>query len=184
VNPGDGAFYGPKIDFVVRDSLRRRWQLGTIQLDFSMPKRFGLEYIGPDGQTHVPVMIHRAILGSFERFIGVLLEHTAGELPLWLAPVQVKVLPVSDKFFSYAEEVLSALRREDIRCEIDRSSEKLGKKIRDAEQEKVPLIWVLGAKESESRTVSIRDRRRRVQEEGIPLQKAIENLRGQASPPV
>lgn len=176
INPGDGAFYGPKIDFVVRDSLRRRWQLGTIQLDFSMPKRFGLTYIGPDGREHTPVMIHRAILGSFERFVGVLLEHTAGELPLWLAPVQVKVLPVSEKFLAYAEEVLRALQVAGIRAEVDRSDEKLGKKIRLAEQEKVPLVWVVGAKEAESRTVAVRDRRNRSQAEGVPLEGAIKQV--------
>jgi len=176
INPGDGAFYGPKIDFIVRDSLRRRWQLGTIQLDFSMPKRFGLEYIGPDGAPHTPVMIHRAILGSFERFIGVLLEHTAGELPLWLAPVQVKVLPVSEKVMAYAQEVLHALEAAGLRGALDTSDEKLGKKIRQAELEKVPLIWVVGAKEAETRTVSIRDRRERTQAEGIPLEEAVRKV--------
>ncbi|MCX7606015.1 MAG: threonine--tRNA ligase [Bacteroidia bacterium] len=184
INPGDGAFYGPKIDFVVRDSLRRRWQLGTIQLDFSMPQRFGLEYIGVDGQPHVPVMIHRAILGSFERFIGVLLEHTAGELPLWLAPVQVKVLPVSEKFYSYADEVAQLLLGAGIRCEIDHSDEKLGKKIRLAEQEKVPFIWVVGAKEAELRTVSIRDRQTRTQKTDVPLQEAVESIQKEASLPL
>lgn len=179
INPGDGAFYGPKIDFVVRDSLRRRWQLGTIQLDFSMPKRFGLTYIGPDGQEHTPVMIHRAILGSFERFVGVLLEHTAGELPLWLAPVQVRVLPVSEKFLSYAEEVFSVLQAAGIRAEVDRSDEKLGKKIRSAEQAKLPVIWVVGAKEAENRLVSIRDRRQRIQTEGAPLPEALRQLQTQ-----
>ncbi len=179
INPGDGAFYGPKIDFVVRDSLRRRWQLGTIQLDFSMPKRFGLMYIGPDGQEHTPVMIHRAILGSFERFVGVLLEHTAGELPLWLAPVQVRVLPVSEKFLPYADEVFALLQAAGLRAEVDRSDEKLGKKIRLAEQAKVPLIWVVGAKEAESRTVAIRDRQSRSQAEGVPLEAALEQLQRQ-----
>lgn len=176
INPGDGAFYGPKIDFVVRDSLRRRWQLGTIQLDFSMPKRFGLEYIGPDGQPHTPVMIHRALLGSFERFIGVLLEHTAGELPLWLSPVQVKVIPVSEKFFDYAQRVGQALEEKEIRYEIDYTDEKLGKKIRQAEQEKVPLIWVVGAREAETQTVAIRDRRERTQKEGVSLRVAVEEV--------
>lgn len=184
INPGDGAFYGPKIDFIVRDSLRRRWQLGTIQLDFSMPKRFGLEYIGPDGSPHTPVMIHRAILGSFERFIGVLLEHTGGELPLWLAPVQVKVLPVSEKISGYATEVTQALEAVGIRWALDTTDEKLGKKIRQAEQEKVPIIWVVGAKEAESGTVSIRDRRTRTQAENIPLAEAVEMLRSAAQLPL
>lgn len=177
INPGDGAFYGPKIDFVIRDSLKRRWQLGTIQLDFSMPRRFGLTYIGPDGAPHTPVMIHRALLGSFERFIGVLLEHTAGELPAWLAPIQVKVLPVSEKFLPYGEKILEILQKNEINAELDTSSEKLSKKIRQAEQEKVPIIWIIGQKEVESETVSIRDRRHRTQTEGIPLAEAIKNLK-------
>ncbi|MCS6790613.1 MAG: threonine--tRNA ligase [Bacteroidia bacterium] len=183
VNPGDGAFYGPKIDFIVRDSLQRRWQLGTIQLDFSMPRRFGLEYVGTDGQTHVPVMIHRAILGSFERFIGVLLEHTGGELPLWLAPVQVKVLPVSDKFLGYAQEVAQRLEKAGLRYEVDFSQEKLGKKILFAEQEKVPMIWVVGAKEAEQGTVAVRDRTQRTQEEGVPLDAAIAALQEKVQSP-
>ncbi|MCS7297254.1 MAG: threonine--tRNA ligase [Bacteroidia bacterium] len=183
VNPGEGAFYGPKIDFVIKDSLQRRWQLGTIQLDFSMPQRFGLSYVGPDGAPHTPVMIHRALLGSFERFIGILLEHTGGELPLWLAPVQIKVLPVSEKSFDYARQVSTALQAANLRCEVDWSSEKLGKKIREAEQEKVPLIWVVGAREAETQTVSIRNRRERTQQEGIPLEEAIHTVRTFAQPP-
>ncbi len=183
INPGDGAFYGPKIDFVVRDSLRRRWQLGTIQLDFSMPQRFGLTYIGSDGQAHTPVMIHRAILGSFERFIGVLLEHTAGELPLWLAPVQVKILPVSEKFLPYAQALYAQLLQHGLRPAVDESDEKLGKKIRTAEQEKVPLIWVVGAKEAETRTVSVRDRQNRTSHEAVPLQEALQELQARAQPP-
>jgi len=183
INPGDGAFYGPKIDFVVRDSLRRRWQLGTIQLDFSMPQRFGLTYIGPDGQAHTPVMIHRAILGSFERFIGVLLEHTAGELPLWLAPVQVKILPVSEKFLPYARELYTQVLERGLRPDVDESDEKLGKKVRTAEQEKVPLIWVVGAKEAETRTVSVRDRQSRTSREAVPLQEALQELHTRAQPP-
>lgn len=184
INPGDGAFYGPKIDFIVRDSLRRRWQLGTIQLDFSMPRRFGLEYIGPDGAPHTPVMIHRAVLGSFERFVGVLLEHTAGELPLWLAPIQVKVLPVSERFYEYAQTVGKRLSDAEIRYAIDTSDEKLGKKIRIAEQEKVPLIWVVGTKEAETGTVSIRDRRSRTQQEAVPLSEAIQMIREAGHPPL
>ncbi|GIV22686.1 MAG: hypothetical protein KatS3mg025_0345 [Bacteroidia bacterium] len=141
-----------------------------------MPKRFGLEYIGPDGQPHPPVMIHRALLGSFERFIGVLLEHTAGELPLWLSPVQVKVIPVSEKFFDYAQRVGQALEEREVRYEIDYTDEKLGKKIRQVEQEKVPLIWVVGAREAETQTVAIRDRRDRTQKEGVPLRVAVEEV--------
>lgn len=174
INPGDGAFYGPKIDIVVRDSLRRRWQLGTIQLDFSMPRRFGLTYIGPDNQPHTPVMIHRAILGSFERFIGILLEHTAGELPLWLAPTQVRILPVSDKFLPYAETVYQKAFDAGLRVDLDRSNEKLNKKILVAEQAKIPLLWVVGAREAEQHTVSIRDRHQRTQQNDIPLEEAIQ----------
>jgi threonyl-tRNA synthetase len=183
INPGDGAFYGPKIDIVVRDSLRRRWQLGTIQLDFSMPRRFGLTYIGPDNQPHTPVMIHRAILGSFERFIGILLEHTAGELPLWLAPTQIKILPISDKFLSYAESVYERAYQAGLRVELDRSNEKLNKKILLAEQAKIPLIWIVGAKEAENQTVSIRDRRERTQRSDIPVNQAIQEALSAAAPP-
>lgn len=182
INPGDGAFYGPKIDIVVRDSLRRRWQLGTIQLDFSMPRRFGLTYIGPDNQPHTPVMIHRAILGSFERFIGILLEHTAGELPLWLAPTQVRILPVSDKFLPYAETVYQKAFDAGLRVDLDRSNEKLNKKILVAEQAKIPLLWVVGAREAEQHTVSIRDRHQRTQQNDIPLEEAIQRVL-QASQP-
>lgn len=183
VNPGDGAFYGPKIDLIVRDSLRRRWQLGTIQLDFSMPQRFGLTYIGPDGQPHTPVMIHRAILGSFERFIGILLEHTAGELPLWLAPVQVKLLPVSERFLAYARELYARVLERGLRPALDESDEKLGKKIRVAEQEKVPLIWVVGSKEAETGTVAVRDREHRTQREGVPVEEALQELQARSLPP-
>jgi threonyl-tRNA synthetase len=183
INPGDGAFYGPKIDILVRDSLRRRWQLGTIQLDFSMPRRFGLTYIGPDNQHHTPVMIHRAILGSFERFIGILLEHTAGELPLWLAPTQVKILPISDKFLPYAESVYEKAYQAGLRVELDRSNEKLNKKILLAEQAKIPLLWIVGAKEAENQTVSIRDRRERTQRSDIPVSQAIQEALSAAAPP-
>lgn len=156
LNEGDGAFYGPKIDFVVQDSLHRHWQLGTIQLDFSMPERFDLNYIGPDSQQHRPVMIHRAVLGSFERFIGVLLEHTAGELPLWLAPVQAIALPVSDKSNVYAQEVVKYLRNKGCRVDLDLRSEKIGKKIRDAEVAKIQYMLIIGEKEQESSQVSVR----------------------------
>jgi threonyl-tRNA synthetase len=156
LNPGDGAFYGPKIDFVVRDTLRREWQLGTIQLDFSMPERFGLEYKGADSQNHRPVMIHRAILGSFERFIGILLEHTAGELPLWLAPEQVRILPISDRFIEYSNTVRDMLMKEGFRVEVDKRDERVGRKIRDAELQKIPLMFVVGEKEAEAESVSVR----------------------------
>ena len=156
LNAGDGAFYGPKIDFVVQDSLRRHWQLGTVQLDFSMPERFDLSYVGADSQTHRPVMIHRAVLGSFERFIGVLLEHTAGELPLWLTPVQAIALPVSEKSNVYTQEIVKHLRSRGCRVDIDLRNEKIGKKIRDAELSKTPYMLIIGEKEQESNQVSVR----------------------------
>jgi threonyl-tRNA synthetase len=156
LNPGDGAFYGPKIDFVVKDSLKRSWQLGTIQLDFSMPVRFGLEYVASDGSTKRPVMIHRAVLGSFERFFGVLLEHTAGNLPLWLSPTQVSVLTISEKFTDYAQEVVRFLRPFNLRASADLRGEKVTRKVRDAEVNKVPYMLIVGEKESQNRQVSIR----------------------------
>ena len=158
VNEGDGAFYGPKIDFHLRDSLGRTWQCGTIQLDFQMPLNFGLEYIAEDGSRQRPIMIHRVCFGSIERFIGILTEHFAGKFPTWLAPTQVKVLPVSDKSMDYAKEVYEALRGKMIRCELDTRNEKIGYKIREAQLEKVPYMLIIGAKEVETNTVSVRDR--------------------------
>ncbi len=156
LNPGDGAFYGPKIDMHMTDSLGRSWQLGTVQLDYSMPDRFGLTYTGADNQEHTPVMIHRAMLGSYERFIGIMLEHYAGELPLWLAPVQAIVLPVSDRFNDYAAGVRDTLGAGDVRVEIDARSESISRKIRDAELRKVPYMLVVGEREQEQRSVSVR----------------------------
>lgn len=176
INPGDGAFYGPKIDFVVRDNLKRHWQLGTIQLDFSMPKRFGLEYVGKNNQLHTPVMIHRAILGSFERFVGILIEHTAGELPGWLAPVQVAILPISEKYVAYAEEIAQEVQKQGYRVMIDTSDEKLGKKVRNAEEAHIPLLVILGAKEVETQTVSLRHRPTRTQTSQVPLQNFLHQL--------
>ena len=159
VNEGDGAFYGPKIDFHLRDSLGRTWQCGTIQLDFQMPLNFGLEYIAEDGSRQRPIMIHRVCFGSIERFIGILTEHFAGKFPTWLAPTQVKVLPVSDKSMNYAKEVYEALRGKMIRCELDTRNEKIGYKIREARQvDRVPYMLIIGAKEVETNTVSVRDR--------------------------
>ena len=155
---GEAAFYGPKIDFVVKDSIGRDWQLGTIQVDYNLPERFELEYIGPDNAPHRPVMIHRAPLGSPERFIGILIEHFAGAFPLWLAPVQAAVLPVSDKFADYAGEVARELREAGFRVELDESAEKIGAKIRRATMEKVPYMAVVGGREAEDRTVSVRGR--------------------------
>ena len=159
VNEGDGAFYGPKIDFHLRDSLGRTWQCGTIQLDFQMPLNFGLEYIAEDGSRQRPIMIHRVCFGSIERFIGILTEHFAGKFPTWLAPTQVKILPVSDKSMDYAKEVYEALREKMIRCELDTRNEKIGYKIREARQvDRVPYMLIIGAKEVETNTVSVRDR--------------------------
>ncbi len=156
VEEGEAAFYGPKIDFMVKDALGRQWQLGTVQIDYIMPERFNLEYTGSDGQKHRPVVIHRAPFGSLERFIGVLIEHYAGEFPLWLAPVQVAVLPVSQNFFEFSKEVAMKLKEADIRVEFDERNEKLGYKIRDWETQKVPYMLVIGEKEIESGSVSVR----------------------------
>ncbi|MBC7889044.1 MAG: threonine--tRNA ligase [Ferruginibacter sp.] len=153
---GEAAFYGPKLDFMVRDAIGRKWQLGTIQVDYNLPERFDLTYIGEDNAKHRPVMIHRAPFGSMERFIAVLIEHCAGKFPLWLAPTQVKILPISDKFLPYAEIVLSELKKADIRAEIDDRNEKIGKKIRDTELAKLPFMLVLGEKEMTESKVAIR----------------------------
>ena len=158
VNEGDGAFYGPKIDFHLEDSIGRTWQCGTIQLDMQMPQRFDLEYTGADGEKHRPVMIHRVAFGSIERFIGILIEHFAGAFPTWLAPVQVKVLPISDKYAEYGQKVLAALEEAGIRAEIDTRSEKIGYKIREAQMNKIPYMLVAGAKEEEAGLVSVRSR--------------------------
>ena len=156
LNPGDGAFYGPKIDFHIMDSLRRSWQCATIQLDFSMPERFGLEYVGEDGERHRPVMIHRAIFGSFERFIGILVEHFAGNFPTWLAPVQVAVLPLTDSQLEAATAVYQALQQAGIRAHLETRSEKIGYKIRLAETRKIPWMLVIGAREAEENKVAVR----------------------------
>lgn len=158
VNEGDGAFYGPKIDFHLEDSIGRTWQCGTIQLDMQMPQRFDLEYTGADGEKHRPVMIHRVAFGSVERFIGILIEHFAGAFPTWLSPVQVKVLPISDKYMDYAQSVLSQLNDAGIRAEIDTRAEKIGYKIREARLQKIPYMLVVGAKEEEEKAVSVRSR--------------------------
>ncbi len=159
VNHGEGAFYGPKIDYHVKDSLGRMWQCGTIQLDFSMPERFELEYIGPDNDKHRPVMIHRAILGSVERFIGILIEHYGGAFPLWLAPVQCIFLPISEKHHKYAENLFKQTIEQGIRCKLDNRNEKIGYKIREAEVKKIPYMFIIGDKELESQSVSVRKRK-------------------------
>ncbi len=163
INEGDGAFYGPKIDFHLEDSIGRTWQCGTIQLDFQLPQRFGIEYTGDDGQPHQPVMIHRVAFGSVERFIGILIEHYAGKFPFWLSPVQIKVLPISDKYADYANKVTGDLKALGYRAQIDGRSEKIGYKIREARNERVPYMLILGEKEESAGTVSIR---RRDDEEG------------------
>ena len=158
VNEGDGAFYGPKLDFHVKDSIGRTWQCGTIQLDMLMPERFDMTYIGEDGQKHRPVMVHRTVFGSVERFLGILIENYNGAFPVWLAPVQVKFLPISDKHLAYAKELRKKFKKMGIRVEVDESNEKIGYKIRKAQMEKVPYMAVIGDKEMESNTLSIRDR--------------------------
>ena len=158
VNPGDGAFYGPKIDFHLEDCIGRTWQCGTIQLDFQMPDKFDMTYIGPDGNEHRPVMLHRTVFGSLERFMGILIEHYAGAFPFWLAPVQVRIVPVKGDHIPYAAEVESRLKEIGLRVEKDTRDEKLGKKIRDAQVEKIPFMVVLGSREVENGTLSVRDR--------------------------
>ncbi|MBL9156937.1 MAG: threonine--tRNA ligase [Verrucomicrobiales bacterium] len=158
--PGEAAFYGPKIDFVVKDVIGREWQLGTVQVDYNLPERFGLEYIGPDNAPHRPVMIHRAPFGSMERFVGVLIEHFAGKFPTWLSPEQVRVLPISEKFDAAAREVVDTLRAEGVRVTIDDSSDKVGAKIRLAQLERIPYMLIIGAKEQELNQVSVRHRER------------------------
>ena len=180
VNEGDGAFYGPKIDFHLQDSIGRTWQCGTIQLDFQLPQRFEVEYIGADGEKHRPIMIHRVILGSVERFIGILIEHYAGKFPMWIAPVQVRVLAVSDKFMPYAEKILMELKNRGLRCELDECAEKIGYKIRNAQMEQIPYMIIVGQKEMERDEVSVRGR-----DEGdlgaMKLQGFLEKIKDEVS---
>ncbi len=158
INEGDGAFYGPKLDFHLKDSLGRTWQCGTIQLDFQLPQRFDISYVGADGELHRPIMIHRVVFGSIERFIGILIEHFAGKFPLWMSPVQVKILPIADRFVPYAEEVRDALKKAGFRCEVDYRAEKIGYKIREAQLDKVPYMFIVGQKEQEEGKVAVRKR--------------------------
>jgi threonyl-tRNA synthetase len=153
---GEAAFYGPKLDFMVKDCLGREWQLGTVQLDYNLPERFGLEYTGSDNAAHQPVMIHRAPFGSFERFMGILIEHFAGNFPLWLAPEQVRVLPISEQQAEYAEKICSDLKTAGVRANWDRTSDKIGAKIRNAEIAKVHTMFVIGQKEVEAESVAVR----------------------------
>jgi threonyl-tRNA synthetase len=175
LNPGDGAFYGPKIDLHMTDSIGRPWQLGTVQLDYYMPERFELAYTGADNAEHRPAMIHRALMGSFERFIGILIEHYAGEFPLWLAPVQAAVLPLADRHIDYAREVLTALTAAGLRAELDERTESVGRKIREAELRKVPYMLVLGDREAEQRAVALR-RHREGDLGTLPLDEAVGRL--------
>ena len=172
VNEGDGAFYGPKIDFHLEDSIGRTWQCGTIQLDFQLPLRFNAEYTGADGQKHRPIMIHRVVFGSIERFIGILIEHFAGKFPTWLAPMQVKVLPITDRNNEYSDKIIAALKAAGIRCECDKRQEKTGFKVREAQLMKIPYMLIIGDKEQEDGTVSIR-RRDCVQNEVMKMEDFV-----------
>ena len=158
LNPGDGAFYGPKIDFHLEDCIGRTWQCGTIQLDFTMPEKFDMTYVGADGKEHRPVMLHRTILGSIERFMGILIENYAGAFPFWLSPVQAKILPVSSDHWEFSRQTAEKLQDLGVRVEVDDRDEKLGRKIRDAQMEKVPFMLVVGDKEVENGTLAVRDR--------------------------
>jgi len=159
INEGEGAFYGPKIDFHLKDCLGRTWQCGTIQLDFMLPEKFDINYIGPDGEKHRPVMLHRVIFGSIERFVGILIEHYGGAFPLWLAPVQIVILPIADRHLDYALDIKKMLEREDFRVEVDARNEKIGYKIREAEIQKIPYMLIVGDAEKEKEIVSVRKRR-------------------------
>jgi threonyl-tRNA synthetase len=178
VNEGDGAFYGPKIDLHMTDSIGRSWQLGTVQLDYAMPERFGISYTGGDNSEHTPVMIHRALFGSFERLIGILIEHYAGEFPPWLAPVQALVLPIADRHLEYAGSVKRAITAAGLRAEVDERTESVGRKIREAELRKIPYMLVVGDREQESREVSVR--RHHAGDQGSEaVERFIERLRGE-----
>jgi threonyl-tRNA synthetase len=182
VNPGDGAFYGPKIDFLFRDALRREWQLTTIQLDYALPERFDLTYVSAQGKEERPVMIHRALLGSLERFLAILIEHTGGAFPLWLAPVQVRVLTLTERQEAYGGEILAALRAAGIRAELDTRNEKLGYKIRQAQLEKIPYMLVVGDREAEERKVAPRARSGE-QLAAMPIEEFAARVREEATEP-
>ena len=184
INEGDGAFYGPKLDFHLKDSIGRTWQCGTIQLDFQLPKRFEIEYIGADGEKHRPIMIHRVIFGSVERFIGILIEHYAGKFPVWLSPIQVKLLPVSNKYIVYANQVLEELELSGIRVEMDIKDEKLGYKIREAQLDKVPYMVIIGEKEQKNHTISVRQRDADTDKQDMgemPISRLVEMIYGHMS---
>jgi threonyl-tRNA synthetase len=178
VDAGGGAFYGPKIDLKIRDALGRPWQLGTVQFDFNLPERFDLTYTGEDGKEHQPYMVHRALLGSLERFFGILIEHYAGAFPLWLAPEQVRVLPITDKQLDFANDVAARLRAADIRVTVDANSEKIGAKIRRAQMDKVPIMAVVGGREAEAGAVAVR-RRESGDQGAMPVAAFIELIRSE-----
>jgi threonyl-tRNA synthetase len=178
--PGEAAFYGPKIDFVIKDVIGREWQLGTVQVDYVLPVRFDLNYIGADNQAHRPVMIHRAPFGSMERFCGVLIEHFGGDFPLWLAPEQIRLVPISDKVMDYAKTVLAQMQAADLRVTLDTHSDKLGAKIRRGEIDKVPYVLVLGQKEAEAQSASVRSRAKG--DEGVhPIAELITRFKNEAA---
>lgn len=181
INEGDGAFYGPKLDFHLKDSIGRTWQCGTIQLDFQLPQRFDIDYVGADGEKHRPIMLHRVVFGSIERFIGILIEHFAGKFPAWIAPVQVKILPVSDKYNDYANQVADYLNDNDLRVEVDSRSEKLGYKIREARMDKVPYMVIVGENEQNNSSVSVRHRDAEIDKQELgemKLEQLIKLVRG------
>ncbi|MGZ9005441.1 MAG: aminoacyl--tRNA ligase-related protein, partial [Burkholderiales bacterium] len=182
LNPGEGAFYGPKLEFVLRDAIGRDWQLGTLQVDFVLPERLDAHYIGEDGEKHRPVMLHRAILGSFERFIGILVEHYSGRLPLWLSPVQVVVATITHEADDYARNVLDALRAAGLRAEIDLRNEKIGYKVREHSLAKVPIMLVVGGRESREGTVAIR-RLGSASQESVALHDAVVTLKEKGAAP-
>jgi threonyl-tRNA synthetase len=182
LNPGDGAFYGPKIDFHVEDVMGRTWQCATCQCDFAMPERLDLEYVGEDNQRHRPVMIHRTVLGSIERFLGILIEHYGGALPGWLAPVQASVVPVADRHAAYAGEVCSALEHAGLRPEVDLRTESVSKKIRDGEVSKVPFMLVVGDREVEQRSATVRTRGSKSMET-LSLREAVAKISAECRPP-
>jgi threonyl-tRNA synthetase len=176
LNPGDGAFYGPKLDFKIKDCLGREWQCGTIQLDFNLPERFDMTYIGEDGEKHRPVMVHRVIYGSVERFIGILIEHYAGAFPVWLAPTQVKLLTLNDEIIPYAKEIMDRLMEVGIRAELDDRAEKIGYKIREANGKyKVPVQLIIGKSEAEAKEVNVR-RFGSKDQETMGLEEFISNI--------
>jgi threonyl-tRNA synthetase len=180
INPGDGAFYGPKLDFHVKDAIGRSWQCGTVQLDFQMPEKFDLEYIGEDGQAHRPIMIHRVVYGALERFIAVLIEHYAGKFPLWLSPVQVRVITLTDRQNDYAKKVFDKLLENEVRVELDDSQNTMPYKIREAQMQKIPYMLVIGDKEQEAGTVAIRSRDGK-QEFGVKLDDFIKRINKEVS---